>query len=122
VTDGTSKTFMFAECSWVIGIQKPWIVGAVTWATDANGAYGWVNNAKNIYHPINSKVFTADPKSSNWAPIVNTTNVSMGSMHPGGMNALMCDASTRFVSESIDLVNVYRPLASRASSETIGDY
>lgn len=122
ITDGTSKTLMYGECSWVIGIQKPWIVGAVSWGSDASSAYGWVNNAKNIYHPINSKVFSRNPKSEAWDPITNITNVSLGSMHPGGTNVLMADASTHFLSETIDLVSVYRPLASRGSGEVVTGY
>jgi len=117
ITDGTSHTMMFGECSWLVGPQFPWIVGAVSWGADANSAYGWVHNAKNVYHPINAKTFTATPTTNAWVPIVNVTNVSLGSPHPGGTHALMCDASARFLAETIDLVNVYRPLASRASGD-----
>jgi hypothetical protein len=110
---------MYGECSWLVGPQFPWIVGAVSWGnpTDRGAGYGWVHNAKNVYHPINSKTFTATPAANAWQPIANVTNVSLGSPHPGGTHALMCDASARFLAETIDLVNVYRPLASRASGE-----
>ncbi|MBX3434355.1 MAG: DUF1559 domain-containing protein [Pirellulales bacterium] len=119
VTDGTAQTIMYGECSWVVGLQYPWIVGAVSWGGTSDSAYGWVHNAKNIYHPINSKAFTADPTSSAWTPVANVTNVSLGSMHPGGTHVLMCDASAHFLSESIDLEGVYRPLASRDSGEVV---
>ncbi|MCA9236398.1 MAG: DUF1559 domain-containing protein [Planctomycetales bacterium] len=123
VTDGTTHTIMYGECSWVVGIQYPWITGAVTPGTTYSGAYGWVHNAKNIYHPINSKRFTADPYSADWAPIVNVTNVSLGSEHPGGTHVIMCDASAHFLREDIDLEGVYLPLASRESGEIInGDF
>lgn len=121
VTDGTSQTMMFGECSWLIGMQYPWIAGGLSWGGTPQSAYGWVYNAKNIYHPINSKRFMADPTSSDWSPIVNNTNVSLGSEHPGGTHVVMCDASVRFLSEDIDLVGVYRPLASRASEEVISE-
>ena len=119
ITDGTSHTLMYGECSWLVGPQFPWIVGAVSWGnpTDRGAGYGWVHNAKNVYHPINSKTFTATPAANAWQPIANVTNVSLGSPHPGGTHALMCDASARFLAETIDLVNVYRPLASRATGE-----
>jgi prepilin-type N-terminal cleavage/methylation domain-containing protein len=119
VTDGTSQTIMYGECSWIVGIQYPWIVGAVSWGGTDDSAYGWVHNAKNIYHPINSKRFMADPYSPNWAPIVNVTNVSLGSEHPGGTHVLMCDASAHFLREDVDLVGVYRPMGSRNSGEVI---
>jgi prepilin-type N-terminal cleavage/methylation domain-containing protein len=119
ISDGTSHTMMYGECSWLVGPQFPWIVGAVSWGnpTDPGAGYGWVHNAKNVFHPINSKPFTATPADQAWTPIANVTNVSLGSPHPGGTHALMCDASARFLAETIDLVNVYRPLASRASGE-----
>lgn len=120
IEDGTSNTMMFGECSFVTGIQKPWIVGSTSWGSDADAnAYGWVANAKNIYHPINSKAFMRDPSSPAWDPIINVTNVSLGSEHPGGTHVSMCDTSVHFLSEDIDLEGVYRPLASRASGEVI---
>jgi prepilin-type N-terminal cleavage/methylation domain-containing protein len=121
VTDGTSQTIMYGECSWVVGIQYPWIVGSVSWGADDDPAsgYGWVHNAKNIYHPINSKRFMADPASPDWNPVVNVTNVSLGSEHPGGTHVIMCDASAHFLAEDISLEGVYRPMASRASGEVI---
>ena len=64
ITDGTSNTMMYGECSWVIGSQYPWIVGAVTWGNQPTGAYGWVANAKNVYYPINAMTFFIDPTDS----------------------------------------------------------
>lgn len=119
VTDGTSNTMMYGESSFTTGIQKPWIVGSTSWGSDpVTSSYGWVFNAKNIYHPINSKAFTADPYSADWEPVVNLTNVSLGSNHPGGTNVIMCDASVHFIREDIDLDQVYRPMASRNAGET----
>jgi len=128
VIDGTSKTLLFGEMSWYVGIQAPWLVGAITPDTPAtpgrdsqNGAYGWVSNAKNVFHPINGKKYCVDPSSSTSAKVVTLTNVSLGSTHPGGTNVLMGDASTRFLDESIDLDGVYRPMASRASADGSGE-
>ena len=121
IIDGTSHTLMYGESSFTTGIQKPWIVGSTSRGneTDANTGYGWVFNAKNIYHPINSKPFTADPDSPDWVPIVNLTNVSLGSKHPGGANVLMCDGSAGFLNEDVDLEGVYRRMASRASEDIV---
>jgi prepilin-type processing-associated H-X9-DG protein len=117
IIDGSSYTMMFGESSFTTGIQFPWIVGSVSKSNDPKSGYGWVHNAKNIYHPINSKPFMRNPDSPDWDPIVNVTNVSLGSNHPGGCNVLMADGSAHFVSEDVDLKNVYRPMASRASEE-----
>lgn len=127
VSDGTSKTLMFGEMSWYVGIQAPWLVGAITPGTpatpgpdSANGAYGWVSNAKNVFHPINGKKYCTDPSSASSAKVTTLTNVSLGSMHPGGTNVVMCDASTRFLSDGVDLAGVLRPLASRSSGDIVG--
>jgi prepilin-type N-terminal cleavage/methylation domain-containing protein len=120
ITDGTSNTMMFGECSFMVGLQKPWIVGSTSWGSDAKtNAWGWIYNAKNIYHPINSKPFTRDPLSPTWDPVVNATNVSLGSLHTAGVNVVYADASVHYLSESIDLEGVYRPLASRESGEVV---
>ena len=88
-------TMMYGECSFITGIQKPWIVGSTSYGD--GGYFGWVQNAKNIYHPINSKPFMRDPSSPTWDPVVNLTNVSLGSMHPGGTHVVLCDASVHFL-------------------------
>lgn len=117
VVDGTSNTMMYGECSFNTGIMFPWIVGSVSWGSTPESGYGWVHNAKNIFHPINAKPFMRNPDSGEWDPIVNVTNVSLGSNHPGGTHILMADCSAHFVSEDVDLKAVYRPMASRASGE-----
>jgi prepilin-type N-terminal cleavage/methylation domain-containing protein len=119
VTDGTSQTIMYGECSWVIGLQYPWIAGALAWSNEEGSGYAWVFNAKAIYHPINSKRYMADPSSATWNPIVNNSNVSLGSEHPGGTHVMLCDASVHFLREDIDLEGVYRPMASRSSGEVV---
>ena len=43
------------------------------------------------------------------------------SRHVGGVNVLMCDGSSRFVGNNIDLT-VWQSLGSRAGGEVIGDY
>lgn len=43
------------------------------------------------------------------------------SRHIGGVHVLMCDGSTRFVSENVDFVT-WQALATRAGSEPIGDF
>ncbi|MBS0267133.1 MAG: DUF1559 domain-containing protein [Planctomycetes bacterium] len=43
------------------------------------------------------------------------------SRHPGGVNILLCDGSTRFVSNSVNLA-VWQGLGSRAGGEVLGEY
>ncbi len=122
VTDGTSHTMMFGECSWDIGFQKPWIVGSTSMngVGDVSGLFGWVFNAKNVLHPINSVGYMPSLDVNDYAQDIEAlTNTSLGSKHPGGCNVVMGDGSVRFLQEDIDLEGVLRPLASRASAETL---
>jgi len=65
------------------------------------------------YYPINSF------KSSK---IADTNRaLAFGSYHPGGCNISLADASTRFVSEDVDIVT-WRGLGSRDGGEVINDY
>ena len=124
ISDGTSKTMMFGEMSWEVGAMQPWIVGSITGAgiTDPNStaARGWVHGAKNVMHPIG---FAALFEPAGVEPSDTTrtnhplTDASLGSMHPGGLNILMCDASVHFVQEDVSLEGVLRPMASRASED-----
>lgn len=44
------------------------------------------------------------------------------SRHTGGVNVGMGDGAVRFVQNSVDLVTVWRPLATIASGDTVGDF
>jgi prepilin-type processing-associated H-X9-DG protein len=114
ITDGTSHTMMYGECSWDAGINMTWLA-----ANDNRGmvaAGNWVFNGKNIAYAINSMAFP-----SLWTlqsdSLVNYMDVSLGSKHPGGCNVLMCDDSVHFLSDSME-VAVLKAMASRASGET----
>ena len=43
------------------------------------------------------------------------------SLHSGGVHMLLCDGSTRFVAENIN-VNVWRGLGTRAGGEVLGEF
>ena len=43
------------------------------------------------------------------------------SFHPGGVNTVLGDGSTRFISETIDLIT-YQALGSRNGGETVGEF
>ncbi len=46
--------------------------------------------------------------------------VAASSFHPGGVNVMFCDASIRFVSDTVELTT-WRALGTRAGGETISN-
>ena len=52
----------------------------------------------------------------------NNNGKGASSLHPGGVHVALGDGSARFLSENIDHLNVYGPLAGRADGIAIGDY
>ena len=55
------------------------------------------------------------------ATTTDPTMFALRSRHPGGVNASLCDGSTRFISETIDL-NTYRAISTTQGSEIVDDF
>jgi hypothetical protein len=108
VTDGTSNTLMVGEMSWTskqFGTRyRSWLRGG------DDGSQAYAVCAKNIVLAIN-----AGRKTPAISPY---QDIPMGSMHPGGANFTLGDASVRYLSEDIDITN-YRSLASREGNEAV---
>jgi len=108
ITDGTSNTMMIFEMAWS-GLEtgtypslRAWVRGA-SWNGDSTG----------------SKNVTNAPKTVVYNGGGNYNDVSMGSNHSNGYNACMGDGSVRFLSNSIDLNTILKPMASRNGGETV---
>jgi prepilin-type N-terminal cleavage/methylation domain-containing protein len=105
VLDGTSTTLMIGEISWFNGVTgtryRSWVRGCDTAPVCAG--------ARNVANAINSP------------SIALFNDIAFGSMHPGGANFVLADASVRFISDSIYL-GTYWSLASRTGRETVGAY
>lgn len=104
ILDGTSNTLMVVESSFTgldAASYRSWVRG-IGWNNDST-------SSKNITNAMNVQTYTT----------TGTYNdVSMGSNHSGGCNAVLGDGSCRFLRASIDLNKVLKPMASRAGGET----
>ncbi len=113
ITDGTSNTLMVAEMSWVSPLYgtrfRTWVRGGDEYAGIVTGRPSFVVSGRNVTNKINGM------QSANL--IVPYNDMPFGSMHPGGMNVLMGDASVRFISQNLSM-STYRAIASRDQGET----
>jgi len=135
ITDGTSKTLMYGEMSWDVGIQEVWLVGSTVTPADASdyqlqrAANGVPYNVKNIRYAINKKRYLpegalpTDPLPRNQNPdepnsdFAALTETSLGSYHSGGALAAMCGGSATFLRDDIDVDQVLLRMASRSSED-----
>ncbi len=131
ITDGTSNTLAVSEI--IIGFPHL-LVNATgtapnevcpttgTKTTTTNRAIG--NSWFWAYFPA-STVFTTNvgPNSKFWDCGDNTDRSMFASrsMHTGGVQISLCDGSSRFVSENIDL-SIWRNLGDKADGNVIGEF
>jgi prepilin-type N-terminal cleavage/methylation domain-containing protein len=107
-TDGTSNTVMVAEQSGRVanqdirnGYYTPW--GSCTFSkplsTQPAGQDMWGVGLTGVAYAINARTTAAGDDNT------YDCNTALTSNHTGGINALMTDASVRFVSDSGDFAN-----------------
>jgi prepilin-type N-terminal cleavage/methylation domain-containing protein len=124
VTDGLSGTLLAAEC---IQGQLQDLRGFIVWG-DASNFTAW--NAPNSPLPdiMSQNCNIPAPGSSQNPPCVlgtgplpntaNPTRHGARSRHPGGVNAMLGDASVRFIKNSISL-QVWRALSTMQGGEIV---
>jgi len=126
ITDGTSHTFLIAECSWEFGVTvEGWWSGAGFWAGSSDtkdeldatmtkgGDANWLYNSAQIRWSIRERSNEAGYTDK----VALHNDLSFGSMHPNGCNVCLADGSARFVSENTDLL-VLQYLACRHDGMT----
>ena len=123
IRDGTSKTFM---CSEIVGVED---------ANDGRGAWVWPAMGGSVFSaqfgPNSATVDTGPGCDPAYAVKTNipqlkctTADTSVNayasarSMHPGGVNMVMCDGSGQFITDSID-PNLYQALSTRYGSPSL---
>jgi prepilin-type processing-associated H-X9-DG protein len=127
ITDGTSNTLLMGE----VRTSKNETVadGRGDWFTAGSMrcAFSTVNGPKSLIPDVldvgdGCGSPPADPsmpcivQGGNGPPF---KNVSARSLHPGGVNVVLCDGSVRFVSETIDL-GAWQAAGSMNGGETMG--
>jgi prepilin-type N-terminal cleavage/methylation domain-containing protein/prepilin-type processing-associated H-X9-DG protein len=111
VTDGLSQTLMAFEISWTGSELNP-------------GSYrAWQRGNAWSMETVASRNILFPPKNYRYNATTGAklNNVSMGSNHSGGLNAVMGDGSVRFIRNSVSEVNILGPMASRNGGETYSD-
>ncbi len=125
ILDGTSNTLMASE-----GIVRGtatggWGGAGGYWGGAPHGGYGFTT-LETPNSPIADRVYSC--KSTTWpnAPCASTGGTNdhrnfARSYHPGGVNAVLADASVRFITDSINL-GTYRALGTRHGGEPPAQY
>ena len=106
ILDGTSNTLMVGELSHdKSNCYRTW----------PRGMYdNHSRSAKNINYAINA--FGYYSSGLGMPQITEFNDASMSSNHPGGAMFSLCDGSTRFLSETVD-ITLYKSTASKAGGE-----
>jgi prepilin-type N-terminal cleavage/methylation domain-containing protein/prepilin-type processing-associated H-X9-DG protein len=128
ITDGTSHTFLIAECSWDFGtLVAPWYAGSAAYGAafdtpeklaaymTKTGDGFWGYNQANLRYAILEAALADEYK----APVTTRqrNDHSFGSKHPGGLHFCFADGSARFVSNETDALTL-KYFASRHDGTT----
>lgn len=120
-TDGTSTTLMMAEVLQGLGSD----LRGFSWWGDASQFSTYLTPNSNLPDRIYTLGFCQNDPIRNLPCDVSTTaNPTMfasRSNHEGGVQVIMCDGSSKFVSENIDL-NTWRALGTARGQEVIGEF
>jgi prepilin-type N-terminal cleavage/methylation domain-containing protein/prepilin-type processing-associated H-X9-DG protein len=121
IEDGTSHTFLVAECSWDFGGDvAPWYAGGLVygagtdppetmlWNMSKFGDGFWVENQAHVRYSLRERSYS----NTITVAVARRNELSFGSKHAGGCHFCMADGSVQFVREEIDIV-VLRNLACR---------
>ena len=130
MSDGTSKTLMISEV--IAPLSSTWWAGPISDFSIAVGGQtftGWLG--PNSTTPDESIRECPKPSQYNGIPGCNMTFSNEASVkravlaarskHQGGVTASMCDGSVHFVSDTVDLLGVWRPMSTAAGGESFSE-
>ena len=128
IKDGTSTTLMAAE----INQGQDQDFRGLTWWAEGSGftvyrtpnspGYDYIANGSGAPGcvPTSQNPLNADCKAFP-SPLPNWNVFTARSRHPGGVNVVLCDGSTRFVSNSIAWA-VWQALGTSQGGEVVGNF
>ena len=130
VRDGLSNTLLTAET--ITTLSSEWWGGPISDLSICLGGQiftGWLG--PNSRTPDEAIRECPQPSQYNGIPGCNLTSAdeeltkrgayASRSKHQGGVTASMCDGSVRFVSDSVDLIGVWRPMTSSRGGEVVSE-
>ncbi len=92
--DGTSTTILVSERDFVTNVAAIW-AGRIR----STASVGF----RSMYPPNTPNINAAGNRTYNWAAGPhNCGRYTLGSQHPGGVNAVFCDGTVHFISETIE--------------------
>lgn len=118
ILDGTSKTILVTECAGRPGIYR----GKVRESGTVNQCVGWSDNLGPFKIDPMIASGLKSPKAAPGAgvPMNATNDGEVYSFHTSGSNVVMCDGSTRFIGQDIDLLT-FCALITKAGGEAVSD-
>jgi prepilin-type N-terminal cleavage/methylation domain-containing protein/prepilin-type processing-associated H-X9-DG protein len=127
ITDGTSNTMVFGE--YLTGLpqdEAPFDFRGVPWIDFPGCSQLYTQSTPNssspdLFHPGKYCYNAPELNLPCAASSGDQTTATARSRHPGGVNVLLADGSTRFISQAINL-ETWQALGSIASGEVPGDY
>lgn len=122
ILDGTSNTMMVGEVLQGKGTD----LRGFTWWGDASGFSSYLGPNSKLPDAIYTAVYCNNLPLQNMPCQVATTSYpsmfGARSRHPGGVQVTLCDGSSRFVAQTID-INIWRALSTSQGGEVIsGNY
>jgi prepilin-type N-terminal cleavage/methylation domain-containing protein/prepilin-type processing-associated H-X9-DG protein len=127
ITDGTSNTMVMGEYLRSTGDSMD--QRGMIWQSDEpGGGHIYANLSPNsgvdIFYPswwcINAPQRNLPCTTGSTGG--NDHTATARSLHSGGVNVVLADGSVRFVSNSVDLIGAWRPLATIAGGEVVGNF
>lgn len=125
IVDGTSSTMVLSEYLRSRGASND--QRGMPWGDQPGYGQIYTQLSPNSASPDFIYVGWCDNQPTQNLPCISgdsgpNNHVAARSRHSGGVNTAMADGSVRFVRDSVDLITVWRPLATISGGEIVGNY